>query len=77
MLQIERRPCPGSLISTESTDSRMKFQMPFFGLRARSSDHFTSSAVIGEPSENLMPSRKVSVKVSPSSETCQAVARPG
>ncbi len=31
------------------------------GSRARSSDHFTSSAVIGEPSENLMPSRSVSV----------------
>ena len=48
----------------------MKFQMPFFGSRARSSDHFTSSAVIGVPSENLMPSRRVRVKVRPSSETC-------
>ncbi len=35
--------------------------MPSLGLAARSSDHFTSSAVIGEPSENLMPSRSVSV----------------
>ena len=51
--------------------------MPFLGLAARSSDHFTSSGVIGAPSENLMPSRRVSVTVAPSSETVQLVARPG
>jgi hypothetical protein len=56
----------GSLMSTEPTDASMKFQMPSLGSRARSSDHFTSSAVIGEPSENRMPSRNVSVTLRPS-----------
>ena len=54
-----------------------KFQMPFLGSRARSSDHFTSSAVSGEPSANLTPSRRVRVTVLPSSETFHSVARPG
>ena len=39
--------------------------MPMSGSRARFSDHFTSSAVIGEPSENLMPSRSVRVTRQP------------
>ena len=49
-------------------DSSVKFQMPLSGLRARSSDHLASSAVMGLPSANLMPSRSVSVSVIPSSE---------
>ena len=53
------------------------FQMPFSGLRARSSDHLTSSAVMSEPSANLTPSRRVRVTSVPSSETAHSVARPG
>ena len=55
--------------STLSTDSSEKLQMPFSGLRARSSDQTTSSGVMSEPSANLMPSRRVTVKDRPSSET--------
>ena len=51
--------------------------MPFSGLRARSSDHFTSSAVMAEPSANLTPSRRVRVTSVPSSETVHSVASPG
>ena len=56
----------GSLMSTDPIDSSMKFQIPSFGSRARSSDHFTSSAVMGDPSENLVPSRSVRVTLLPS-----------
>ena len=57
------------LISTESTDSSVKFQMPFFGLRVWSSVYLTSAVVIGDLSENLVPERSVKVKVRPSSAT--------
>ena len=72
-----RTTCRGPRSSTWSIEPISKFQMPFFGSRARSSDHFTSSAVIGEPSENFTPSRRVRVTLVPSSATFQSVARPG
>ena len=52
-------------------------QMPLSGVEARFSDQTTSSAVIGLPSENWIPSRRVSVTVLASSETVHSVARPG
>ena len=45
------------------------FPAPFFGFRARSSDHFTSEGSTGEPSENLVPGRSVRVRVLPSGDT--------
>jgi hypothetical protein len=51
----------GALTVTLSTDASRKPQMPFLGLAARSSDHFTSSAVIGVLSANLTPWRSVIV----------------
>ena len=52
-------------------------QMPFSGVAARFSDHATSDGRIGEPSENLIPSRSFNVTDIPSSATFHSVARPG
>ena len=62
---------------TLSIDSTSEAHGPESGSVARSSDQVTSSAVRGEPSENLTPERNVSVTVLPSSDTLHFVARPG
>ena len=55
-------------VVTSWIEATRKPQMPFFGSAARFSDHCTSAGVIGDPSENLMPSRSVSVTLRPSSD---------
>jgi len=67
----------GPAISTVETEPSSEFQAPCVGSRARSNDHCTSFAVIGMPSENLIPSRSVMVSVLPSSLQSHLVARPG
>ena len=65
------------LPSIESMEASDEFHAPALGSRARSSDHFTSCAVIAAPSENFTPSRRVSVSVLPSADVSHLVARPG
>src|SRR6476469_4877659 len=57
------------LAATESMELIRPFHAPLSGLRARSRLHFTSAAVIGLPSANLMFGRSVRVRVLPSAET--------
>src|SRR5215471_1108129 len=65
-----------STLVTDLTGEKRKPHDPFWSI-ARVSEYTTSSAVRGEPSENLMPWRSVNVALSPSGATVHAVASSG
>src|SRR5262245_32050575 len=65
-----------STLVTDLTGEKRKPHDPFWSI-ARVSENTTSSAVRGEPSENLIPGRSVNVALSPSGATVHAVASSG
>ena len=73
---ITSRMVLSSTFSTLLTGENRKPQEPSWSI-ARVSENTTSSAVSGEPSENLTPSRSVNSADRPSSATVQLVASSG
>src|SRR5262245_64477451 len=65
-----------STLVTDLTGEKRNPHDPL-GSMARVREYTTSSAVSGEPSENLMPWRSVNVALSPSGATVHAVASSG